>query len=96
MSAGSSRSAEYKQNRLLCLIRDNYTCTYCRKPGLTGLDATADHVVSKETWRREGRPGSPDALDNLVASCRSCNSSKQDSDTMPRINYYNPAWLTPR
>lgn len=93
MSEISSRSAEYKRNRKLALDRDGWICTYCRCELIEGRNATADHVVSKATWIREGRPGSPDALDNLVASCTSCNSSKGDRDTMPRITYYNPRWF---
>jgi len=93
MSQHSSRSTEYKTNRLLCLNRDGWICSYCRAELIEGKNATADHVVSKATWIREGRAGSPDALDNLVACCTSCNSSKGDRDTMPRVNYYNPHWF---
>lgn len=92
MSEQSSRGSAWAALRLRVLNRDGWICSYCRKP-LEGDDATADHIISKERWRREQRPGSPDTDDNLVAACRSCNSSKQDSDTLPRINYYNPRWF---
>lgn len=92
MSEQSSRGAAWETLRLQCLDRDGWTCTYCHKK-LEGDDATADHIVSKERWRREDRPGTPDTLDNLVAACRSCNSSKGGRDSLPRINYYNPRWF---
>lgn len=93
MSQHSSRSPEYKRNRLIVLDRDGWACTYCRAELVEGVNAEADHVVSKATWIREGRPGSPDDTSNLVASCKSCNSSKGDRDTMPRITYFNPRWF---
>lgn len=92
MSEQSSRGPEWAATRLRVLERDAWQCQYCGKP-LEGDDATVDHIVSKETWRREGRPGSPDTDDNLRAACRSCNSSKGDRDNLPRINYYNPRWF---
>lgn len=93
MSAHSSRGRAWEVIRRRILDRDEWQCQYCRKQPLVGLDATVDHVISKETWRREGRPGDPDADDNLAAACRSCNGSKSDRDEMPRINYYNPRWF---
>lgn len=93
MSDDSSRGSAWQALRLACLNRDGWTCQHCHKH-LEGDDATADHIVSKAQWRREGRPGTPDTLDNLIALCRSCNSSKGDRDpTGIRINYYNPRWL---
>ena len=47
------------------LVRDQYTCGYCGS-----LEATeADHVVPKVR-------GGSDDMDNLIASCRSCNARK--------------------
>lgn len=92
MSEQSSRGTAWNVVRLFVLDRDGWKCQYCHKH-LEGDDATADHIVSKDRWRREQREGSPDVPENLVAACRSCNSSKQDSDTLPRINYYNPRWF---
>lgn len=74
------------------LDRDGWICQYCQK-GLVGDDATADHIVAKETWIREGRPGNPDDPSNLLAACRSCNSSRGNRDTGPRIDYFNPRWF---
>jgi 5-methylcytosine-specific restriction endonuclease McrA len=58
-------SRDYKARRLVVLARDGYVCAYC------GQDAdTVDHVISIV------RGGDPLSLDNLVACCRRCNSSK--------------------
>lgn len=75
------------------LDRDGWACSYCSAPLIEGQNAEVDHVVSKATWIREGRDGSPDDPSNLVAACKSCNGRKGDRDEMPRINYYNPRWL---
>ena len=75
------------------LDRDGWTCTYCNKTDLDGDDATVDHIISKQTWQREQRPGNPDDMSNLVAACRSCNGSKSDRDTLPRLTYFNPRWF---
>lgn len=59
-------TADWKKRRLLVLKRDGYTCHYC------GLDANSvDHVLPRSR-------GGTDDLDNLVACCSSCNSSKGD------------------
>lgn len=92
MSQHSSRGTEWNRARLFTLNRDGWICSYCRCELVEGQNATADHVVSKATWIREGREGSPDDPSNLVAACTSCNSAKGDRDTMPRITYYNPRW----
>jgi 5-methylcytosine-specific restriction endonuclease McrA len=56
---------KYKKARLLVLSRDGYTCAYC------GQDAdTVDHVQSIKSG------GDPVSLENLIACCRRCNSSK--------------------
>lgn len=55
----------YKKARLIVLARDGYTCAYC------GQDAdTVDHVQSIKSG------GDPISLENLIACCRRCNSSK--------------------
>ena len=69
-------SAEYKANRRLVLESSNYICHYC------GAHAnTADHLqpVSK---------GGSHDLSNLVAACKTCNSTRQDK-TMVRLKYWN-------
>jgi 5-methylcytosine-specific restriction endonuclease McrA len=58
-------SRDYKRVRLQVLARDGYTCYYC------GQDATTvDHVISIK------HGGDPINMDNMVAACRRCNSSK--------------------
>jgi 5-methylcytosine-specific restriction endonuclease McrA len=58
-------SVKYKKQRLIVLARDGYECAYC------GQDATTvDHVVSIKAG------GDPMSLDNMVASCKRCNSAK--------------------
>ena len=58
-------SSKYKKQRLIVLSRDGYTCVYC------GQDAnTVDHVVSLKAG------GDPISLENMVACCKRCNSSK--------------------
>lgn len=47
-------------------LRDGCTCQYC---GKTGTDMTCDHVEPKQH-------GGEDTIENLVTSCRSCNSKK--------------------
>jgi len=56
---------DWKRIRLAVLARDGYTCAYC------GQDAsTVDHVRSIKAG------GDPMDMDNCVAACRRCNSSK--------------------
>jgi 5-methylcytosine-specific restriction endonuclease McrA len=56
---------KYKAQRLIVLARDGYVCTYC------GQDATTvDHIVPIKNG------GDPISLDNMVSSCKRCNSSK--------------------
>lgn len=58
-------SRDYKRVRLQVLARDGYTCYYC------GQDATTvDHVIPIV------KGGDPINMDNMVAACRRCNSSK--------------------
>jgi 5-methylcytosine-specific restriction endonuclease McrA len=58
-------SGKYKKQRVIVLARDGYTCVYC------GQDATTvDHVVPLKSG------GDPIALENMVACCKRCNSSK--------------------
>jgi 5-methylcytosine-specific restriction endonuclease McrA len=58
-------SRDYKRVRLQVLARDGHTCHYC------GQDATTvDHVIPI------AKGGDPISHDNMVAACRSCNSSK--------------------
>jgi 5-methylcytosine-specific restriction endonuclease McrA len=58
-------SRDYKKQRLIVLARDGYVCYYC------GQDAhTVDHIVSIKSG------GDPISLENMIACCKRCNSSK--------------------
>jgi 5-methylcytosine-specific restriction endonuclease McrA len=57
-------SYKWKQQRLLVLRRDCYICAYCGEAA-----NEVDHVQPRVL-------GGSDDLDNLVACCRRCNSSK--------------------
>jgi len=58
-------SRKYKEQRLRVLARDGYVCVYCNQ------DAnTVDHIVSLK------QGGDPIDMDNMVACCKRCNSSK--------------------
>ncbi|MCC6445108.1 MAG: HNH endonuclease [Armatimonadetes bacterium] len=59
---------ELKLSRRSIFARDNYTCQYC---GQSARELTIDHVVPK-------RLGGSLEWDNLVASCKRCNSKKGD------------------
>jgi len=58
-------SRDYKRVRLQVLARDEWICRYCQQDA-----TTVDHIIPIH------KGGDPVALDNLVAACRSCNSSK--------------------
>lgn len=63
------------------LIRDEYTCSYCGRPA-----RTVDHIIPRIR-------GGEDIESNLVAACRSCNSSKNSKtpdEWSPRWSRY--AW----
>jgi len=69
-----------KDKRLAIYLRDGFACTYCGCDVLSGSSchstgngamATLDHVVAVEL-------GGSNDESNLVTSCLSCNSSKQD------------------
>jgi 5-methylcytosine-specific restriction endonuclease McrA len=59
---------ELKLSRRTIFARDHYTCQYC---GQTSKDLTIDHVVPR-------RLGGKTDWDNLVCSCRRCNTKKGD------------------
>ena len=62
-------TAEFKRNRLL-LLRDKPPCHWCN----TRIATTADHLIEIDRWPHD-TPGI-NALDNLVAACKQCNSSR--------------------
>mgnify|MGYP001574114368 CR=1 FL=1 len=60
--------------RFYTLRRDGFTCRYCGRSPLQdiGVKLEADHIHPKS---KNGK----DELDNLVTSCRECNSGKLGS-----------------
>lgn len=50
------------------MFLDNFTCVYC---GKRSPDLAIDHYIPQSQ-------GGPDCLQNLVACCKWCNSSKRD------------------
>jgi 5-methylcytosine-specific restriction endonuclease McrA len=52
------------------LLRDRFTCQYCRR-ALSAGDLTLDHVVPRSR-------GGASSWENLVACCRRCNNRKGD------------------
>ena len=64
MAVKSSRSGQWKKQRLRVLKRDNYVCFYCQGPA-----NEADHIVAKVK-------GGGDEMENLVSACRMCNLRK--------------------
>jgi 5-methylcytosine-specific restriction endonuclease McrA len=59
---------ELRLSRRSVFARDGYTCQYCNQPG---YDLTVDHVVPK-------RLGGRSTWENLVCSCKRCNTRKGD------------------
>jgi 5-methylcytosine-specific restriction endonuclease McrA len=59
--------AEYQRNRLAVLEAAGWRCQI-RAPGCTGVATTADHVQAVSL-------GGGNAVDNLRAACRHCNST---------------------
>ena len=60
-----------KDKRLAIYLRDDCRCAYCGRDAAMGAILTLDHIVACEN-------GGTNAATNLITSCRSCNSSKQD------------------
>ena len=60
-----------KERREGIYSRDSHTCVYCGCEASDSNPLTLDHVVAREN-------GGGNVSENLVTSCRSCNSSKQD------------------
>lgn len=57
----------WTMTRAAVLARDNYTCIYCGSVD----DIACDHVHPRSR-------GGLDIMENLVAACKPCNSSKGD------------------
>lgn len=60
-----------KRLRYEILRRDNHTCRYCGAKA-PDVELTVDHVTPRAL-------GGTDTPDNLVASCRGCNTGKSSS-----------------
>lgn len=73
---GSSHSISSKVRKFV-ISRDGKQCTYCEKE-VNNFDLCLDHIVPRVN-------GGGDEEDNLVVSCRSCNSSKGDKDLVDFI-----------
>lgn len=66
MSKDLRASRKWRALSKAVLARDNFTCAYCY-----GVATTTDHIESIKD-----NPELLLSLDNLVASCRPCNSRK--------------------
>lgn len=66
MARSSRRDYRWKKTRLRVLARDSHTCAYCGD-----VANEVDHIIPLVR-------GGSDDMENLVACCRSCNSSKKD------------------
>ncbi|MFA5208627.1 MAG: HNH endonuclease signature motif containing protein [Candidatus Paceibacterota bacterium] len=67
-----------KQLRQQIIDRDGLTCFYCKKE-LSEKEVAIDHV---KPYSKHGET----SLDNLVVSCKSCNSKKHTKDVEDFIN----------
>ena len=78
-------TAEFKRNRL-ALLKDKPVCHWCNTREAT----TADHLLEVDRWP-DDTPGI-NALTNLVAACKQCNSSRGARyGNLKRKNIYEPA-----
>lgn len=64
--------SKWQRVSLEVLKRDKFICYYCGTALVRGENATVDHVIPLS------RGGSRLDMNNLVASCRSCNSKKKN------------------
>lgn len=79
-----------KLSRRSILTRDNYKCQYC---GKLEKQMTVDHVIPK-------RNGGRTEWENLVCSCRACNSRKggrtlKESGMKLRRQPFKPSFVLP-
>ena len=78
-------TAEFKRNRLT-LLKDKPPCHWCG----TREASTADHLLEVDRWP-DNTPGI-NSLENLVAACKQCNSSRGARyGNLKRKNIYEPA-----
>jgi hypothetical protein len=69
LNAEARSKTEFKTNRQR-LLKDKPLCHWCNSRQAT----TADHLIETDRWPT-GTPG-VNGLDNLVAACKPCNSSR--------------------
>ena len=63
------QSREWKALRLRRLRLDGYRCVICGEPA-----NIVDHRISRRRWLAEGRPGSPDTIENTRSLDRICDN----------------------
>lgn len=80
MSKHSSTGTRWASIRARILDRDGHVCGYCGREA-----TTVDHITAKAN-------GGTDDDWNLLACCKSCNSTK-GARTMVRVAYVNKRWL---
>jgi hypothetical protein len=57
-------------------LRDQMTCCYCGLQSIDGEHLTYDHVVPRETWKKNKYKGTPTNWTNIVTCCMTCNRRK--------------------
>ncbi len=65
-------------NKRNVIVRDDYTCVYCKKKS-PASELTVDHVVPRSRWKKvmgDHPPFEFHSWENLVSACRRCNSIK--------------------
>lgn len=70
--------------------KTNGRCFYCNKPA-----EAIDHftpIQKYKDWEIEAYVGSPDEIDNLMPSCKSCNSRKSDMCPEDFMGHWSIAW----
>ena len=76
-------SHENKSTFYQAFIRDEQRCIYCGKNMMETLDAFA--LIDRDHLKPSKAGGSLDDVDNMVISCRVCNSLKGSFDPMPDV-----------
>lgn len=64
-----------KEKRLAIYLRDNFHCLYCDKDLRFAMPSTVtlDHIIPRADSGNNNQ-------ENLITTCVSCNSSRQDTD----------------
>lgn len=85
LNAEARSKTEFKTNRQR-LLKDKPLCHWCNSRQAT----TADHLIEVDRWPTD-TPG-VNGLDNLVAACKPCNSSRGARyGNLKRKSIYEPA-----